>query len=213
MSYPCIFVAYNQMIRTMKSMQSIFFLLLFLFSGLFLASCKDDDLPEPELEEEEISEVMLTFTPVAGGTPLTFTWSDADGEGPQAPSMEAIVLAPNTEYILSIMLMGPDDEDITEEIEEEADAHMFFFGWTEGLFTSPTGTGNLTARSGVVNYEDEDAAGLPLGLETRWITGDATTANGTFTTILKHQPGIKSATSTVNNGETDVEIDWTISIQ
>jgi hypothetical protein len=211
MPYTCIFVALIQTLRTMKSTQSIFFLLLFLFSGLFLAGCKDDDIPEPELEEEEIAEVMLTFTPVAGGTPLIFTWTE--GEGTQPPSMDAIVLAPNTEYLLSIMLMGPDGENITEEIEEEADAHMFFFGWTEGLFTSPAGTGNIAAPIGEVDYQDEDANGLPLGLETRWTTGDATTANGTFTTILKHQPNSKSATSTVTTGETDVEIDWTISIQ
>ncbi|EMR01209.1 hypothetical protein [Cesiribacter andamanensis] len=178
---------------------------------MFIISCSDDDAPLPENEEEEIAEVVLTFTPVSGGTPLSFTWADPDGEGPQNPTMETISLAPNTEYLMAIELMGPNDEDITEEIAEEDDEHMFFFGWTEGLFSSPSGSGNIAARSGMVNYEDADANNQPVGLRTRWTTGDA--AAGTFRVVLKHQPGAKSATSTVEVGESDVDITWAIAIQ
>ncbi|MDQ3394846.1 MAG: hypothetical protein M3512_12145, partial [Bacteroidota bacterium] len=32
-------------------------------------------------------------------------------------------------------------ESIAEEVEEEAGEHMFFFGWTSGLFSDPTGDG------------------------------------------------------------------------
>lgn len=195
----------------MKKTQSIFTLILFLCATTFLSSCKDDDVPAVEQEEEEISEVTLRFTPVTGGTPLTFTWSDPDGGGAQNPTADEIVLAPNTDYILTMELLGPNDENITEEIAEEADEHMFFFGWTQGLFSSPSGTGNIASRTGAVNYGDEDSNGLPLGLITDWTT--AGPASGTFTVVLKHQPNSKSETSTINTGETDIETVWQISVE
>lgn len=187
-------------------------MLLPLFAGLCLSSCKDEDLPAIENEEEVIAAVLLTFTPVEGGEALSFTWSDPDGSGSQNPVAEPIVLAANTAYGLSISAAGPNGENISEEIEEEADEHMFFFGWTEGLFTSPAGNGNLASAEGEVNYEDEDAVGLPLGLQTSWTTA-AAPATGTFTTILKHQPGIKSENATINDGETDIEIVWSLRVE
>lgn len=190
---------------------SLFPMLLPLFISLCLSSCKDEDLPAIENEEEVIAEVALTFTPVEGGDALSFTWSDPDGGGSQNPVVEPIVLQANTAYTLTIELSGPNDENFTEEIEEEADEHMFFFGWTEGLFASPAGNGNLASPEGDVNYEDVDTAGLPLGLQTSWTT--AAPAAGTFTTILKHQPGSKTAISTINNGETDIEIVWNLTIE
>lgn len=185
---------------------------------LFLAACNnEDDLPPVENEEETITHVTLTFTPQGGGTPVEATWVDADGEGSGNPVLSDIVLAPNTTYTLGIELsnrLDPDDpEDITEEVEEEGAEHMFFFGWTDGLFTDPTGDGNIGEgnRSNPVNYEDEDANGLPLGLETSWTTGDA--ATGTFRVMLAHQPDEKSETSSSTTGDPDVDIAWDLIVQ
>ena len=41
----------------------------------------------------------------------------------------------------------------------------------------------------------------------------ATSADGSFNVVLKHQPGVKSATSTANDGGTDVDITFDISVQ
>ena len=189
--------------------------LLFSVSLVFTA-CNDDDVPPEENEEETITDVTLTFTPTTGA-PVTATWEDADGEGAGDPELTPITLAANTTYTLTIDLVNainPDDpESITEEIEEEDDEHMFFFSWTDGLFSDPTGDGNLGAgnRAEAVNYEDEDDAGFPLGLETTWTTGDATT--GEFRVVLKHQPDIKSATSDSTDGESDVDITWEATVQ
>lgn len=185
-------------------------------SFLLFTSCDDDDVPPEENEEETITNVTLTFTPTTGA-PVTATWEDADGEGAGAPVFAPFTLAANTTYTLTIDLLNaidPDDiESITEEIEEEDDEHMFFFGFTDGLFSNPTGVGNLGAgnRAEPVNYEDDDDAGFPLGLETTWTTGDATT--GTFRVVLKHQPDIKSATSDSTDGESDVDITWNVTVQ
>ncbi|MGB3852261.1 MAG: hypothetical protein WA958_20020 [Tunicatimonas sp.] len=201
----------------MKLISFALYTLLF-SSFLLFSSCVDDDVPPEENEEETITNVTLTFTPSAGGTAVTATWVDADGEGVNPPALTPISLTANTTYTLTIDLLNAidpsDPESITEEIEEEDDEHMFFFGWTNGLFSSPTGDGNLGAgnrRADAVNYEDEDDAGFPLGLETTWTTGDATT--GTFRVVLKHQPDIKSATSDSTNGESDVDIIWEATVQ
>ncbi len=206
----------------MKLITFITYALLF-SSILFFSSCVDDDVPPEENEEETITDVTLTFTPTTGA-PVVATWKDADGEGAGDPVLTPVTLAANTTYTLTIDLINaidPDDpESISEEVEEEAKAHMFFFGWTDGLFSDPTGDGNLGAgnRADPVNYEDDDDdpddpndVAFPLGLETAWTTGDATT--GTFRVVLKHQPDIKSATSDATVGESDVDITWEATVQ
>jgi hypothetical protein len=107
------------------------------------------------------------------------------------------------------LLNSIEGEDITEEIMEEDEEHMFFFAWTEGIFSDPMGDGNADNRADAVNYNDFDANGQPVGLSTDWTTSAGMT-NGTFRVVLKHQPGIKSATSTIADGGTDVDLTWNV---
>jgi hypothetical protein len=192
--------------------------LLFTVPLFVFTACDEDDLPPEENPEETITNITLTFTPDGGGTPVLATWVDADGEGSGNPVVSDIELAANTTYIMRIELtnaLDPNDpEDITEEVREEAEEHIFFFGWTDGIFSDPTGSGNIGAgnRDNAVNYDDpNDDNGYPVGLRTQWTTGPA--AEGEFRLILKHQPDIKSATSDSTDGETDVDATWDISIQ
>lgn len=183
-------------------------LLAFAFPLLF-SSCKDDSVPEAENEEEVITDITLTFTPASGGETVTAIASDPDGEGPQEMTVEDIVLNPNTAYIMTIALENSiAGESITEEVEEEADEHIFLFSWTEGIFSNPTGDGNIDNRNDALNYIDMDTNGLPLGLETSWTTSNP--ATGTFRLVLKHQPDSKTVSSGINTGETDVDISWPI---
>jgi len=169
---------------------------------------------DPNEEEEVINEVILTFSPVGGGADITATWFDADGDGVGTPSIDDIDLDANTEYNMSITLtntLADPDEDVTAEIEDEDDEHMFFFAFTDGVFTDPMGDGNIDSRSDALNYNDTDDNGEPVGLSTNWTTGAASSGN-TFTVLLKHQPGIKSSTSDADDGGTDVDIDFTLNI-
>ncbi|MEP2773522.1 MAG: hypothetical protein ABJH05_15325 [Fulvivirga sp.] len=188
-----------------------FSILASLIIGLLsLSACSDDDAPPAENEEEVIDQVTLIFTPT-GGTPLTF---NAEGEGGVNFTIPTIMLDANTEYALSVEVRNTaEGENITEEIEEEDEEHMFFYGWTNGLFSDPSGDGNIgpNSRSDDVNYNDQDANGYPVGLSTTWATSDA--ATGEFRIILKHQPDIKTATSTSNDGESDIDLVWDIEIQ
>lgn len=198
--------------------QTIFILTMFLTltTPLFISGCDDDD-PVKEDVPELITKVTLTFTPSGGGSPLVVTATDPDGEGIQNIVADGpITLAAATSYDMSITLVNalaqPSDPayNITAEVEEEGDEHMFFFSWTNNVFSSPTGNGNIDSRADAVNYEDEDANGLPLGLHTLWTTADA--SSGIFRVILKHQPDLKSDTSDSSIGETDLDITLTVTV-
>ena len=156
----------------------------------------------------------LTFTP-AEGDPIVAIASDPDGPGPMDLQVEDITLMESTDYALSIKLENTmEGEDITEEIMEEDDEHLFLFGFGEDLFDDPDGDGNIDDRDDPVDYADMDDNGLPVGLLTDWTTactaeGDAT---GAFRVVLKHQPDIKSATSGFDDGGTDLDITWNMTI-
>ena len=103
--------------------------------------------------------------------------------------------------------------DIVAEIAEEADEHQIFFAFTNDAFSNPMGDGNIDNASDAINYNDEDANGNPLGLNTTWTTGATAISNGNFTVRLQHQPDLKTATSGANDGETDFEIDFVLNIE
>jgi len=170
----------------------------------------DADAPSCENEEEVIDKVTLTFTPVGGGTTINAVAADPDGPGPLDLTVEDISLAQNKTYDMSITLENTiEGEDITEEIREEDEDHLFLFGWTGDVFTDPMGDGNIDNRTDAVNYNDQDSNGLPVGLSTNW-TVTTESATGTLRIVLKHQPELKSATSGFSVGGTDVDISWNI---
>ncbi len=173
---------------------------------------EDPDAPPCENEEEIITDVTLTWTPVDGGAPIVARAQDPDGEGPQdLQVLDDIELVESTEYTLTIELRNEiEGEDITEEIMEEDDEHMFFFAWADELFVSPAGNGNVDNRPDPVGYNDFDENNLPVGLSTSWTTSTVITSADTFRVVLKHQPDIKSGTSTIEDGGTDVDLTWTI---
>jgi hypothetical protein len=171
--------------------------LFFVATLLLISSCGED--PEPVNEEELITTVKLTFTPVGFvGSVQTFTWRDLDGDGPIQPVIETIALSNNRTYAVSIELLNESEtppEDITEEIDEERDEHLFCFETTNGLNLSITRT-------------DTDGT-FEVGLESEWATGNAST--GSVTVILKHQPGVKNGSCDL--GEVDVEATFPVTIQ
>lgn len=188
------------------------FLLSLLTVLLFTSGCTDNDEPEIENEEEIITDVILSFTPESGAV-IEAKALDADGEGfGDIEVLDTIRLKANTTYTLSIELLNAiANESITEEVEEEAEEHLFLFSWTNDVFSDPVGNGNIDNRADAVNYLDADMANLPLGLETSWTSGEA--GEGAFRVVLKHQPDIKSSTSGATDGESDVDLTWVVEIE
>jgi hypothetical protein len=183
-----------------------------------LPRCEVDD-PVKEAVPELITEVTLTFTPsLSGASTVVVKAIDPDGEGVQDIFVEgAIELEAWRTYTMSVTftngLAQPSDPeyDITEEVREEGDEHILFYSWTNNVFVSPEGDGNIDNRNDRVNYFDEDENGLPVGLETFWTTRDA--SSGEFRVLLKHQPELKSESSSATEGETDLDITFPIIIR
>jgi hypothetical protein len=178
-----------------------FFLLAFGFVAvsLLFTSCDQDDDEGEGTEQEVITTVLLNFTD-GDGNVTTFSFRDTDGDGGNAPVIDEIMLAANTEYKLDIEFKdesNPDDvKDITEEVEEEALEHLVCFG-----------------VSGVVDIPvtlDTDSAGNALGLENQLTT--TAEGNGTLTIVLKHEPE-KDNADACNTGETDVEATFSVRVQ
>jgi hypothetical protein len=183
---------------------------------LFVSGCEVED-PVREDVPELITKVTLTFTP-AVGDPVLVTATDPDGEGVQDVQVDSdIKLEAKKSYSLSVTLANglvkPSDPqyDVTEEVKEEGDEHIFFFSWTSDIFSDPSGNGNIDSRTDAVNYEDEDINGLPIGLATFWTAGVASA--GDLRILLKHQPDLKSATSESGLGETDLDITFRVKVQ
>jgi hypothetical protein len=179
-----------------------------------IQGCDPKD-PKEEAIPETITKVVLDFIPQIG-TSVIVEATDPDGDGVQGMVVGyPIDLKMNTTYTLKITMINglasPNDADyyVSDEVRAEGVDHMLFFGWTNSLFASPAGAGNIDSRTGAVNYiggsDSNDANGMPLGLTTTWTTRPAV-GTGTFRVILKHQPGLKSYTSGTDIGETDLDV-------
>ena len=172
---------------------------------LSINACEKDD-PDPVNPEEIITTLTYSLTPVNGGTTITFQFKDLDGDGGNAPIITNGNLEANTTYEGFIALLNESvtpAEDITKEVDTEAEEHQLFYVPQNGLDAS-------------ISYADEDANANPLGLATMLTTGDA--SQGQLQIILRHEPdktasGVATGDPTNAGGETDIEVTFEVSIQ
>lgn len=165
-----------------------------------LTGCSDKaDEPEPADENELITTINLKFTEQGTTTVQTFSWQDKDGDGGQAPTkFDKIVLKPNKTYDLAVELLDESKtpaEDITKEVEEESDEHLFVFT------TNP-------ATLATYAYGDKDVNNLPVGLNGTLKTAAAGT--GKLRVQLRHQANTKDGTPTPGSNDVDVNFDLTV---
>lgn len=182
----------------------IILLIALISSSILFTNCKKDP-PKPN-EEELITTVIATWTPVTGGDPIVFVWQDLDGDGGNAPVITTAPLQAGITYDISVRFLNesvtPIDE-ITEEIEAEDDHHQIFYKWTPaGLFMDFV-------------YQDFDHHGKPLGLKARLKAGIP--ATGTFNVKLLHEPnksapGVPDGNPTNAGGDTDVDVTFNVTI-
>lgn len=164
-------------------------LAVFLAAGLLSACTElggDDDH-----DSEIISRVELTFTPETGGAPLVFEFTDPDGDGGMSGVAERIELAAGTTYTLTIRfenaLVDP-PEDLSDEIESEAEQHLVF---VLGDVSGPASDSSASLTHAYADLESDygmNAVGedLPVGLRST-ITADAT-GTGELRIVLRHLP-------------------------
>ena len=190
-------------------MKKSIFLIPLLILALIFTGCSDDDTtPEPVNEEELITTMTVTLSPVGGGTDVVLKTVDMDGDGGEDPvvTISGGNLTAGTTYDGTIELLNETEtpaEDITEEVEEEADEHQFFYIIGTGL--------NVTT-----NYEDEDGYGNHIGIEFTLVANAASSGDLTFT--LRHEPnksaaGVATGDITNAGGETDITETFSITIE
>jgi hypothetical protein len=196
-------------------------LLAILFSVITIIGCSNDDdiAPEEENEVEIFTDVTLIFTNTADNSDVVrASAQDPDGTGIQELQiLDAITLAADTEYTLTYEILNAldpaDVENIGDEILEEDNEHQFFFSFTENIFADPTGNGNIDATADPINYNDADENGNTVGLSSAWTTGGTASSEASFTVRLQHQPDVKTDTSGSNDGDTDFELTFALTIQ
>lgn len=186
-------------------MKNIKLLATALFATVLFVSCSSDDDATPEIvnEEEIITTLTATLSPSDGvGTDVVLQTRDLDGDGPNAPVVTVVgTLTAGKTYNGSIVLLNETvdpAEDITEEVEEEADEHQFFFTVVGGL--------DVTTE-----YANFDSNGNELGTEFT-LTAN-TVSTGTLTFTLRHEP-LKPTTSLADaGGETDIAATFTLTVE
>jgi hypothetical protein len=184
---------------------SIILYILALCISIFLSNCDKKD-PEIPNEEELITTMKYTLTPLTGGNTVIFSFKDLDGDGGSVPVITTGSLTPNTSYAGSIELLNELSQpvtDVSEEVYEEGTEHQFFFRATGGLAVS-------------IQYDDTDTDGKPLGLKTKLTT--AAVSTGSLTITLRHEPdkaaqGVANGDITNAGGETDIEVTFNVQIK
>lgn len=179
---------------------------LLVLTSAFFAACSSDDDSIPEIinEEELITTMKVSLVPENGGETLVLNFQDLDGDGSNEPIIDSEILAANTVYSGTILLLNETTdpaENITLEVAEEGEAHQFFYSNNAGMIT---------------NYTDEDSNGNPIGINFSLETSAAT--SGSLTIILRHEPN-KSAEGVIDGnienagGETDILVTFPISVE
>ena len=180
-----------------------------LISGLILsalfAGCEDSHVhaPHDDHEHEAITSVILRVANVADASDTaTVRFQDADGLGGAAPVLPGrLSLRGGATYAATLRFLDEsnpaDVHDLNEEIGgSESDDHRVFWVSKQGA-VAPTVT-------------DRDPNGLHLGLK-----ADLVVLGGgvdTLRVVLRHLPGIKTAASTITDGETDADVEFPVSI-
>ncbi len=194
MLYICNTIALN--------MKQLFFILLVLVGVL---ACKKEPEVLPTDDNELITTVELVFTdPV--NVSRSFKFRDIDGDTRTKPeAFDTLKLDRNTVYKVSIHIGDESKgtyEDITEDIQEESDVHLFVY--------RPNPVSLLA-----IQITDVDKNALPIGLnakaKTQYFPG-----SGLLQVMLKHQPPLNGKivkTGEEEVGSTDLDLSFPLIVK
>lgn len=175
--------------------------------ALTLTACDTaTDVNPPEL----ITEVTVTLTNTADASDtVTIVASDADGDGAGITFAPASVqLTPGATYEGSIELRDTiNGEDITEEIEEEAEEHLFRYTVTP----SGSGTAAITDTESDYVTGDENGGDYLVGLDFEVTVAGGAMGVGTLNATLFHFDDDPKTGNSATSDEIDIDIDFPIS--
>lgn len=172
---------------------------IFAISSLLLfASCKDKaDSPIPNEENELITKIHLHLVGETDSTKMGHAeWIDLTPDDTAGRSIDTLLLDTGTVYLGEIELSDESKNppvDISEEVEEEKDDHLFIYR-QDPLESTVKYTIELT---------DKDGKNLPVGLRFKFTTKNIS-GNSRLRVILKHQPGSKDGSEAPGDIDLDV---------
>lgn len=196
------------------------------FAAVLTFGCADDDdsspvgPDEPEEHEEDedhhgpgeeelITTLAITLTPSSGEAPVTFRFRDLDGEGGNAPVVDGVTVYAGTNYDGSVQVLNETEsppENITEEVEEEAEAHQFLYQ-TLGGFSAAS----VTYADKESDYVTNSGADHPVGLAFTLSVPD-NAQNGQLRIILSHfDEAPKDGTN--QSDETDIDVTFQVEVR
>jgi hypothetical protein len=180
-------------------------------------------------ETEVITTVTLTFTPATGAA-VTASFRDPDGDGGMSGTTDPIVLAAGIEYAMTVAFrneLANPPEDITTEVEEEAEDHQIFV-----LGSAVTGPAMTMTPSAVLEHAYADVESdyttntgddLPVGLANTITTVGA--GAGELELVLRHMPELNGALQKVGGlaealaggdalpGEVDAKVTFDVTVE
>jgi type VI protein secretion system component Hcp len=182
---------------------------------LFVVSCDKDDSPDPENEEETITKAVLVVTNTSDNSSETYNFEveghhhdhdddhadDGDDDDDHEGEHMEVELESNSTYLFEITFFNESDPsnsiDVTKEIIEEADEHVFFYELTDSSISIESAAGDTI-----------DSSGDPIHLKTEWTTTSAAIVD--IVAYLIHEPITKTGVSTRTDlgGSTDAEIEF-----
>lgn len=183
----------------MKSISILSCAILFVIATS-LTSCQKEetDNPAPVNPSELITTVHLILSDSSGTNVIdTVTFSDPDGPGGTDPVIDSMIIQSGTVYQLRLLLLDESKNpvlNISDEIDDESDTHLFVF----------------TSSLAQTTILDSDVNGNPVGLLN--LLSAFGPGTGTYRVQLRHfdSPALKSANS--QDYETDIEIDFGIRV-
>jgi hypothetical protein len=171
---------------------------------LVLAACGGDSAVAPGGESELISRVTLSLTASSGATQSAYI-DDPDGNGPQSPSAQVgtLALTNGQSYTGTVRFTNETvtpAEDITREVEAEADEHRVFY--------------TVTGAGVTVTTTDTDRQGRPLGLRFTVAAAAGTPAGPrSLRVVLCHYANTpKPAVATSCTADTDIDVSFTLTV-
>jgi len=184
------------------------FIYLYIFSIISMAACKKEEAKTPEVNnaQEQITSVYLNIVNLSNvNETYLVKWKDLDGDGGNTPAIDTLILNNNSEYEVKILVLDESKnpiDTVSSEIEEEADAHRFFFTASKEIKDIFSTT-----------YLDFDSKNKPVGLNFK-IKVNSTNTNwpvfGQLNVVLSHYDGIEKDNNP--SSESDLDINFPVRI-
>ena len=164
-------------------------------------------------DEELITQVEVTLTNASDASDsVTITGTASGGEVIDSFSPSRLTLRSGATYNGSIRLLDTiNDVNITDEIEDEAEEHLFRYSF------QPTSAGTVTLTDNEDDYTTarENGGNFQVGLEFRAVVNAGASGNGTMNVLLYHfgDEGSPKTSSTATSDEIDVDIAFPVRFQ